>query len=232
MRRKSILVSLAALAVVAVLATSLVNAGNSPQGEVQPEAAPSPSAPGFYLVGSKSLESADFNHAGEMQFWAWSELHAGPNAFNWERMDEFIARHYVPANPAQGQPGKKAAIALTTYDGRSGLGAKQMPAWVRATPNTTIPGVFDAFDLGDTREKAVLDPVPTFMNIRLDRNQLRGADVRSRRAFGPTVFKSTWSYVDHVLVAPGASTVRSASSPGPPVGSGGSDGGRNGTGPG
>ncbi len=141
MRRKSILVSLAALAVVAVLATSLVNAGNSPQGEVQPEAAPSPSAPGFYLVGSKSLESADFNHAGEMQFWAWSELHAGPNAFNWERMDEFIARHYVPANPAQGQPGKKVAIALTTYDGRSGLGAKQMPAWVRATPNTTIPGV-------------------------------------------------------------------------------------------
>jgi hypothetical protein len=141
MRRKSILVTLMALLIVAVLATSLANAGNSAQGEAQPEAAPTAGAPGFYLVGSKALESADFNHSGEMQFWHWADLHTGPNSFNWSRLDEFIARHYVEPNPAQGQPGKKAAISITTFEARGDGGVTAMPEWVRAIPNTTTPGV-------------------------------------------------------------------------------------------
>jgi len=84
-----------------------------------------------------------------------------------------------------------------------------------------VPGIYDNFDLGDTRAAAALDAIPTFMTIRLDRSQLRAADARgrgaaapaaaadavlSRRVAGPAVFSTTWSYIDHVLVPPGAAT--------------------------
>ena len=84
-----------------------------------------------------------------------------------------------------------------------------------------VPGVYDNFDLGDTRVAAALDAIPTFMTIRLDRSQLRATGARgqgaaapaaapdavlSRRVAGPAVFSTTWSYIDHVLVPPGAAT--------------------------
>ena len=84
-----------------------------------------------------------------------------------------------------------------------------------------VAGVYDNFDLGDTRAGAALDAVPTFMTIRLDPSLLRAAGaggrgastpppapnaVLSRRVAGPAMFSTTWSYIDHVLVPPGAST--------------------------
>jgi mannose-6-phosphate isomerase-like protein (cupin superfamily) len=84
-----------------------------------------------------------------------------------------------------------------------------------------VAGVYDNFDLGDTRAGAGLDAIPTFMTIRLDRSQLRAPGARgrgaatpappsnavlSRRAAGPAMFSTTWSYIDHVLVPPGATT--------------------------
>jgi mannose-6-phosphate isomerase-like protein (cupin superfamily) len=84
-----------------------------------------------------------------------------------------------------------------------------------------VPGVYDTFDLGDTRAGAALDAIPTFMTVRLDPSQLRApgapgrgaaappppADaVLSRRIAGPAMFSTTWSYIDHVLVPPGSVT--------------------------
>ncbi len=84
-----------------------------------------------------------------------------------------------------------------------------------------VPGVYDNFDLGDTRAGAALDAIPTFMTVRLDLSQLRAPGGRgrgaaaspppsdlvlSRRVAGPAMFSTTWSYIDHVLVPPGAAT--------------------------
>jgi mannose-6-phosphate isomerase-like protein (cupin superfamily) len=84
-----------------------------------------------------------------------------------------------------------------------------------------VAGVYDNFDLGDTRVGAALDAIPSFMTIRLDTSLLRAPGARgrgapipppapnavlSRRAAGPAMFSTTWSYIDHVLVPPGAST--------------------------
>lgn len=88
---------------------------------------------------------------------------------------------------------------------------------------SSVAGVTDAFDLGDDRVGAAVDRVPTFLSARIDRALIRPAGgrgrggaapppagVTSRRLFAPAVFRSAWAYVDHVLVAPGASTPENA----------------------
>ncbi|HMP92866.1 MAG TPA: cupin domain-containing protein, partial [Phnomibacter sp.] len=74
-------------------------------------------------------------------------------------------------------------------------------------------GRSDNFDLGDTREGAVLDAIPVFVSARLERDKLRANNPQiqkkgtlGRRLFGPEVFSTNWNHVDHWVLPADSAT--------------------------
>ena len=79
--------------------------------------------------------------------------------------------------------------------------------------NVGLTKVYDNFDLDDARVGAALDKVPTFITMHLDRSKLKPVDkmlggtgtVMYRRVLDPSIFSTSWSFVDHLMIPAGAS---------------------------
>ncbi|MFZ2359110.1 MAG: SdrD B-like domain-containing protein [Anaerolineae bacterium] len=116
-----------------VAALLLASPATQSNAGVASQEGPVVDAPGFYLVGSKNLNPAQFYNAGDMQFFWWRPLNPEPGVFNWSNIDSYLATHAIN--------GKKIGIAIVPMEGRNGGGSMPAPGFVRGDPAIMYDGV-------------------------------------------------------------------------------------------
>ena len=74
--------------------------------------------------------------------------------------------------------------------------------------NVGMTKLYDAWDLGDDCVDVQLDRVPQFISMRMEVNLMKplggtytgSGVVYNRRLLNPTIFNTTWAYVDHIAI--------------------------------
>ncbi len=79
--------------------------------------------PGIYMINYDGDEDpARYSAVGNLYTFNWSDVHVAPGVFNWTVIDNYLAR--------VAGVGKRAAVGISTYNGRCCGGINAMPAWI------------------------------------------------------------------------------------------------------
>lgn len=123
---------LSALALLVLLATVVF--GQTAPADVSAPDVPLPwmNDPGLYMISHDgNADPARYSLAGNLRTFDWGELNPGNGVYDWTVLDDYLT--------AVAATGKRAAIGISTYNGRCCGGINGTPAWVwQSNPNAVV----------------------------------------------------------------------------------------------
>ncbi|HIQ04984.1 MAG TPA: hypothetical protein EYH31_04710, partial [Anaerolineae bacterium] len=141
MKRSQALQFLFVLSGLVVLLVTGIARANVILPKATPVAAPAPESPGYlsppaaypgHYMAADNQGDADpvaYHLTGSLRTFGWAELNPANGVYNWGLLDGWLS--------TVASLGKKAAIGITTYNGRCCGGINAMPTWAR-NANTTF----------------------------------------------------------------------------------------------